>query len=98
MRYEAGTYSAENYFSSLARMESKVAILKREKRKYAARQDACDAAIVNLDELWEKTSFTIELKQAAIAQTLTAVLSTPAGKGVRFHPNQIKPIFRSEDG
>jgi site-specific DNA recombinase len=97
LRYEAGTCSAESYFPSLARMESKVATLKREKRKYAARQDARDAAIGNLDELWEKPSFTIELKQAAIAQTLTAVVITAAGKGVRFHPDQITPIFRAED-
>ncbi|MEV7045662.1 zinc ribbon domain-containing protein [Amycolatopsis sp. NPDC051061] len=97
MRYEAGTYSGESYFPSLARMEATEATLKREKRKYAVRQDARDAAVANLDEQWEKPSFSIELKQAAIAETLTAVVISPAGKGVRFHPDQIKPIFRDEN-
>ncbi|WP_410614036.1 recombinase family protein [Amycolatopsis sp. lyj-109] len=97
LRYESGDYSAERYFPSLARMESTVANLKREQRKYTARQDARDAAIANLAEEWEKPSFSIELKQAAIAQTLVAVVITPAGKGVRFHPDQIKPIFRGDD-
>ncbi|WP_113692954.1 recombinase family protein [Amycolatopsis albispora] len=96
LRYEAGDYSAERYFPSLARMEAAVATLKREQRKYAAKQDARDAAVANLAEEWEKPSFTIELKQAAIARSLEAVIIAPAGKGVRFHPDQITPVFKEE--
>jgi site-specific DNA recombinase len=97
LRYESGDYSAERYFPSLARMESSVANLRREQRRYAAQQDARNAAIANLAQEWEKPGFTIELKQAAIARSLIAAVIMPAGKGIRFHPDQIKPIFRRDD-
>jgi site-specific DNA recombinase len=38
----------------------------------------------------------MEQKQAAIAQTLEAVIIKPSGKGTRFHPDQIVPVFRTE--
>lgn len=69
-QYESGQYSAERYFPSLARMETSVANLVREQRKYAARQDARRAVIANLEQEWDKPDFTLEQKQAAIAQTL----------------------------
>ncbi|HEY1571678.1 MAG TPA: recombinase family protein [Pseudonocardiaceae bacterium] len=93
-RYESGDYTAERYFPSLARMEANVAELRREQRKYTARQDGRKRAITNLAEEWTKPSFTIELKQAAIAQSLTAVIIAPVKKGTRFHPDQLTPIWR----
>jgi DNA invertase Pin-like site-specific DNA recombinase len=96
-RYEAGEYTAERYFPSLARMEAAEAKLKREKRQYEGPQEARRHAVANLAEEWEKPDFTMEQKQAAIAQTLTAVIIKPAGKGVRFHPDQIVPVFRNAD-
>jgi site-specific DNA recombinase len=36
----------------------------------------------------------MEQKQAAIAQTLSAVILHPAGRGGQFHPDQITPVFR----
>lgn len=95
-RYEAGTYSAERYFPSLARMETQEAELRREKRKYEARQEARKITVVDLDLKWDDPDFTTEQRQAAIAKTLTAVVILPAGKGGRFHPDQIKPVFREE--
>lgn len=95
-RYEVGEYSAEHHFPSLARMETTLAGLRREQRKYNARQDARKNVIANLTEEWEKPSFTMEQRQAAIARTLTAVVIGVAGKGVRFHPDQLTPIFRQE--
>jgi site-specific DNA recombinase len=93
-RYEAGTYSAERYFPSLARMETREAELKRDKRRYEGRQEARRHAAANLAEEWDKPDFTIEQKQAAIAESLTAVIILPAGRGIKFHPDQIRPIFR----
>jgi DNA invertase Pin-like site-specific DNA recombinase len=95
-QYESGQYSAERYFPSLARMETALANLRREQRKYMSRQDARKNVIANLAEEWKKPSFTMEQKQAAIAQSLTAVVIGPASKGVRFHPDQLTPIFRQE--
>jgi hypothetical protein len=46
---------------------------------------------VNLAEEWDKPDFTMEQKQAAIAETLTAVIIKPAGRGVRFRPDHIVP-------
>ena len=51
----------------------------------------------NLAEEWDKPSFTMEQKQAAIAQTLTAVIVKPASrKGGPFHPDQIVPVSRED--
>ncbi|TCO64987.1 recombinase-like zinc beta ribbon protein [Actinocrispum wychmicini] len=95
-RYEAGQVSAENHFPSLARMEAQVAELRREQRRYDAQVDARRSFVANLADEWEKPTFTMEQKQAAIAKSLTAVVINPAGKGVRFHPDQITPVWREE--
>lgn len=95
-RYEAGAYPAEDYFPSLSRMEAARADLRREQSRYAKRQDARQAAFANLAEEWDKPSFAMELKQAAISKSLSAVVIAPAGKGARFHPDQITPIFQPE--
>ena len=39
----------------------------------------------------------MEQKQAAIAQTLTAVIIKPIGRGGKFHPDQIVPVFHESD-
>ena len=72
--------SAQRHFSSLARMEADEAELLREKRRYEGRQQARKQAVANLAEEWEKPDFTMEQKQAAIAQTLEAVIIKPAGR------------------
>lgn len=95
--FEAGNISAERHFPSLARMEAVEAGLKRERRQYEGRQQVRRHAIANLAEEWDKPDFAMEQKQAAIAQTLTAVIVKPVGRGGRFHPDQIVPVFR-EDG
>ena len=94
--FEAGNISAERHFPSLARMEAAEAELKRERRQYEGRQQARRRAVANLADEWEKPDFTMEQKQAAIAQTLTAVIIYPSGKGSSFHPDQIVPVFRED--
>ncbi len=96
-RYEAGEYSAERYWPSLARMEAREAELKRERRQYEGRQQTRRRAIANLAEEWDKPDFTMEQKQAAIAETLTAVIIKPVGRNVKFHPDHIVPVFRESD-
>jgi hypothetical protein len=39
----------------------------------------------------------MEQKQAAIGETLTAVIIEPTGKGRRFDPEQIIPVFRQDE-
>lgn len=97
-RFEKGGISPERYWPSLARMEADEADLKREQRQYENRQQSRTRAVANLAEEWEKPDFTMEQKQAAIAQTLTAVIIKPAGKGGRFHHDQIMPVFREDNG
>ncbi len=80
------TYTAERYFASLARMEAAEAELKRERRQYEGRQQTRRHAIVNLAEEWDKPDFTMEQKQAAIAETLTAVIIKPAGRNRQVPP------------
>jgi site-specific DNA recombinase len=96
-QYEKGKVSARRHFSSLARMEADEAELLREKRQYEGRQQARRQTVANLDEKWDAPDFTMEQKQAAIAQTLDAIIITPAGKGGRFHPDQIVPVFHESD-
>lgn len=95
-RYERGEYSAERYFPSLARMEAQEATLKKERRSYEAADETRQTKLTDLAERWDDPDFTIEQKQAAIAMTLTAVIILPSRKGVRFHPDLIKPVFRGE--
>jgi site-specific DNA recombinase len=95
--FEAGNISAERHFPALARMETAESELKGEKRRYEGRQQARRHAVASLAEEWDKPDFTMEQKQAAIAETLTAVIIRPSGKGGRFHPDQIKPVFREDN-
>ncbi|WP_433513565.1 recombinase family protein [Nonomuraea sp. CA-143628] len=95
-RYEAGEYSAERYFPSLARMEAREAQLKREKRTYENKQQSRRRVIVDLEKRWNEPDFTLEQKHEAIAKSLSAVIIRPAGRGVRFHPDQIEPVFNEE--
>ena len=95
--YEKGMISAQRHFSSLARMEADEAELLHEKRRYEGRRQARKHAVANLAEEWDKPDFTMEQKQAAIAQTLEAIIIKPIGKGKRFDPDQIVPVFRSSD-
>ena len=96
-RYEKGDITDERYWPSLARMEAVESALKTEVRRYENRKQARRRVVANLAEEWEKPDFTMEQKQAAIAATLTAVIIRPAGKGGRFHPDQIVPVFREDN-
>ena len=78
-------------------MEASEAELKRERRQYEGRHQSRRRAIANLAEEWDKPDFTMEQKQAAIAETLTAVIIKPVGRGVPFHPDHIVPVFRESD-
>jgi hypothetical protein len=53
--------------------------------------------VANLAEEWDKPDFTLEQKQTAIAQTLSAVILHSGGRGVRFHPDQITPSSAKND-
>jgi hypothetical protein len=96
-QFEKGGITSERYWPSLARMEADEATLKREQGQHEKRQQKRQQAIANLAEEWEKPNFTMEQKQAAIAETLTAVIIKSSGKGGRFHPDQIVPVFRESD-
>ena len=52
---------------------------------------------MNLAEEWDKSDFMMEQKQAAIAETLAAVIIKPVGRGGKFHPDHIVPVFRKID-
>jgi site-specific DNA recombinase len=78
-------------------MEAEEAKLRREKRRYDGRREARRHFVTNLAEEWDKPDFTMEQKQAAIAESLSAVIILPAGKGARFDPARIVPVFRERD-
>ena len=95
--YEAGRYKPKLYFPSIARMEAQEAALLREKRAYERSQQNRKRDVANLADEWKKPDFTTEQKQAAIAETLTAIVILPAGKGRRFHPDQIRVVWNEAD-
>jgi site-specific DNA recombinase len=64
-------------------------------QQYEGRAQARRHAAANLAEEWDKPDFTMEQKQAAIAQTLAAVIIKPSGR-CQFHPDQIVPVFRDD--
>ena len=78
-------------------MEAREAQLKREQRRYEGQREARRHTVANLAVEWDKPDFTIEQKQAAIAESLTAVIILPAGRGKSFHPDQIRPFSKSSD-
>jgi hypothetical protein len=97
-QFELGNITAGRHFPSLARMETAESDLKSEKRRYEGKQKARRHAVANLAEEWNKPNFTMEQKQAAIAETLTAVIIKPAGRGrLPFNPDLIVPVFRQEE-
>jgi site-specific DNA recombinase len=95
-RFEAGAYSAKRYWPSIARMEAQESELLREKHRYEGRAQSRKHAVADLAKEWDKPDFTMEQKQAAIAETLSAVIIKPSGKGTRFHPDQIVPVFKED--
>ena len=92
--YENGRITGARHFSSLERMEASESALLRERRQYEGRQQGRRQVVANLAEEWNRPGFTLEQKQAAIAQSLTAIIINPAGRGGHFHPDQIVPVFR----
>ena len=52
----------------------------------------------NLGVEWNRPSFTLEQKQAAIAKSLTAVIIHSAPHpGAKFTPDQITPVWRHDE-
>ena len=97
--YEGGMISGGRYFPMLARFEARESVLRAAKRRYEEKRQARVEAATNLDMEWDRPDFTLEQKQAAIAQSLTAVIIHPASHpGAKFTPDQITPVWREDEG
>jgi hypothetical protein len=70
--------------------------LEREEREWERPRQARRQVVANLAAEWDRPDLTLEQKQAAIAQTLIAIVLNSGGKGVRFHHSQSTPVFREE--
>jgi hypothetical protein len=96
--YEAGMISGGRYFPMLARFEAKESTLRAAKRRYEEKRQARQESAANLGTEWNRPEFTLEQKQAAIAQSLTAVIIHPAPHpGAKFTPAQITPVWRHDE-
>lgn len=49
---------------------------------------------IDLREQWDDLS--LEQQRLIINQSLVAVIVEPSGRGKRFNPDRLKPIFRTE--
>jgi site-specific DNA recombinase len=96
--YEAGLISGGRYFPMLSRFEAREATLRAAKRRYEAKRQARQDSVANLGAEWNRPEFTLEQKQAAIAQSLTAVIIHRAPRpGAKFTPDQITPVWRHDE-
>ncbi|MBV8540576.1 MAG: recombinase family protein [Pseudonocardiales bacterium] len=96
--YENQKISGGRYFPLIERLEARERTLKTEKRKYEAKRQARVEAATDLTTEWNRSDFTLEQKQAAIAKSITAIVIQPAPRqGVRFSPDQLTIVWRNDD-
>jgi len=96
--FKARRISAARYFTLLEELEADEQRLKLEKRRYDAKREARSLSTANIDAEWNKASFTLELKQAAMAKSITAIIINPASRpGVRFDPDSVTIVWRDND-
>jgi site-specific DNA recombinase len=73
-------------------MEAEEARLKQARRAWDKPRQARRQVVANLAEEWDRPDFTLEQKQAAIGQTLTAIIPKPGMGGRYFSPDVIVPF------
>ncbi|MCP2338602.1 hypothetical protein FHU30_003957 [Actinomadura rupiterrae] len=95
--YEARQISGSRFFPMLERLESEERALRADKKRHEAERAQRSEAILDLEAKWEDPDFTLDQRQAAIAQSLTAVVIHPAKPGQRFDPDLIDPVWREEE-
>jgi site-specific DNA recombinase len=92
--YKNRRISGSRYYPLLEELEKMERDLRSEKARHAAERRTRRVAMDDLEAKWRDPEFTLDQRQAAIAQSLVAVVIEPARPGERFDPQKIRPIWR----
>jgi len=97
--YKKRRISGGRYFSLLEDLEAEERKLINERKRHEAHRQSQRAAVANLRAKWEDPAFTLDQRQAAVAESLVAVIIHPVGlSSTRFDPAKIEPVWREEAG
>lgn len=95
--YKKRRISGGRYFALLEDLETEERKLVNERKRHEAQRQSQRAAVADLRARWSDPSFTLEQRQAAVAESLIAVVINPVGLGSAFFdPSKIEPIWRDE--
>ena len=95
-RYKARKISGGRFFALLEDLEDEERKLVNERDRHEARREAQRTSIADLRAKWDDPTFTLEQRQAAVAESLIAVEIHPTdlGGGPSFDPSKIIPVWR----
>ncbi len=97
--YKARKIKGTRYFTLLEELEAEERQLEAEQRRHQTARVQRMEGIADLAEKWKDPSFTLDQRQAAIAQSLKAVVIYPTTPGQRqFDPSLIEPIWNEDRG
>jgi DNA invertase Pin-like site-specific DNA recombinase len=93
-QYRTDQISGARYFPLLSELESDERVLLNERQQHESARSRRMAAVGDLRARWDNEAFTLEQRQAAIAESLIAVVIHPIGGGKKtFDPSKIEPIW-----
>lgn len=93
-RWANGQLSDETFIFMVEKLEQDRDALRHERAVYNAKAQGVGSREINLREQWGDLS--LEQQRLIINQSLVAVIVEPSGRGKRFNPDRLKPIFRTE--
>ncbi|MCD0482130.1 recombinase family protein [Streptacidiphilus sp. ASG 303] len=97
-QYRSRKITGGRYFPLLEDLEKDERTLLTERRRHEAARESRTAAVVDLRQKWADPSFTLEQRQAAVAESLVAVIIQPTGGGRKtFDPSKIEPVWRDHE-
>jgi site-specific DNA recombinase len=97
--YKERRIKGSRYFTLLEELEAEERRLEADQRRHQTARTRRTQGVANLAGKWTDPNFTLDQRQAAIAQSLTAVLIHPTRPGQRqFDPNLIEPIWKEDRG
>ncbi|GAA1259925.1 recombinase family protein [Sphaerisporangium rubeum] len=97
--YKERRIKGSRYFTLLEELEAEERRLEADQRRHQTARVRRTEGVANLAEKWKDPNFTLDQRQAAIAQSLQAVVIHPTRPGQRhFDPNLIEPIWKIDRG
>ncbi|WP_068927700.1 recombinase family protein [Planobispora rosea] len=97
--YKERRMKGSRYFTLLEELEAEERQLEAEQRRHQTARVQRTQRVADLAEKWKDPTFTLDQRQAAIAQSLKAVVIHPARPGQkRFDPSLIEPIWNEDRG